>query len=161
MGSSQASFKLFPICFLLKVTSELASVMISRMLCSSLCIICCLLINNPFLNCASCIWTKSFVTCYSYPLYIQYSRFHICINSRSISLRQFLFLLLILPWPDCFTLQACSIPFTIFNFLQQKEWESALRLELIRSLCAKIKDCTTSNFSFPPQNLCLSQLVAV
>lgn len=53
MGSSQASFKLFPICFLLlKVTSI---VMVSRMLCSSLCIIRCLLINNPFLNCASCI----------------------------------------------------------------------------------------------------------
>ena len=58
--------------------------------------------------------------------------------------------------PDCFTLQACSIPFTIFNFLQQKEGESALRLELIRSFCAKIKDCTTSNFSFPSEPLFVS-----
>ena len=61
--------------------------------------------------------------------------------------------------PDCFTLQACSIPFTIFNFLQQKEGESALRLELIRSFCAKIKDCTTSNFSFSLRtSVCLSWL---
>ena len=83
-------------------------------------------------------------------LYSVTSRFHICFNSRYRNPCFF-------DCPDCLT----RFLDTILNFLQQKEGESALRLELIRSFCAKIKDCTTSNFSFPSEPLLVSELVSI